>query len=188
MKYQICVSGSAKGATVDSGKIQARELGEAIAKSGHTLLTGATTGLPNTVAEAYKKSGGHMSMGLSPASTKIEHVLKYHLPVRAYDAILYTGLHYAGRDTLLVTSADAVICLGGRMGTLHELTLAMETDTPLGFLEGAGGTSEEILEILQAAGRRINANLVFDTNAERLLKKLEEILNKKVENYTDLYR
>jgi uncharacterized protein (TIGR00725 family) len=112
--YQICVSGAARGDSVEEGKELAAELGRAIAKAGHALLTGATIGLPNYAAEAYKKAGGTMSVGISPASTKVEHVLKYHLPVKAYDTILYTGLHYVGRDSLLITSSDAVVSLGGR--------------------------------------------------------------------------
>src|ERR1700750_130206 len=102
--YQICVSGAAKGDSVKEGRLLAEEMGVAIAKAGHALVTGATIGLPNYAAEAYKKAGGKMSVGISPASSKVEHVLKYRLPVKAYDTILYSGLHYVGRDTLLITS------------------------------------------------------------------------------------
>src|ERR1700758_4077749 len=111
--YQICVSGATKGDSVEEGKALASDLGEAIAKAGHALMTGATIGLPNYAAEAYKAAGGKMSVGISPASSKIEHVRKYRLPTEAYDAILYSGLHYVGRDTLLITSSDAVISVGG---------------------------------------------------------------------------
>jgi uncharacterized protein (TIGR00725 family) len=129
-KYQICVSGAAKGESVEEGKELARRLGAAIARSGHALMTGATIGLPDYAAQGYKAAGGTMSVGISPASSKIEHVMKYRLPIEAYDTILYTGLHYVGRDTLLITSSDAVVSIGGRLGTLHEFTIAMETDTP----------------------------------------------------------
>jgi hypothetical protein len=40
--YQICVSGAAKGGSVEEGKALAMELGAAIANAGHSLLTGAT--------------------------------------------------------------------------------------------------------------------------------------------------
>ncbi len=53
--YQICVSGAAKGASVEEGKHLAEQLGKAIAEAGHALMTGATIGLPNYAAEAYKK-------------------------------------------------------------------------------------------------------------------------------------
>ncbi len=186
--YQICVSGAAKGHSVEEGRALAGLVGKALAKAGHTLLTGATVGLPNYAAEGYKRSGGTMSVGISPAATKIEHVLKYRLPIKAYDTILYTGLHYIGRDALLINSADAVISIGGRLGTLHEFTIAMESDTPIGFLQGAGGVSEEINEILKAAGKSRSPNVFFSEDPAELIAKLVACLNERRENYLDLYK
>jgi len=187
--YQICVSGAAKGASVEEGKDLARAVGAAIAHAGHSLLTGATVGLPNYAAEGYKAAGGTMSVGLSPASSKVEHVMKYRLPIEAYDTILYTGLHYVGRDTLLITSSDAVISIGGRLGTLHEFTIAMETDTPIGFLQGAGGISIQIQNILEAAGEVRNDNPVFfSEDADELMREITECLDKDHAKYKDLYK
>src|SRR5476651_38350 len=134
--YQICVSGAARGDSVEQGTQLAVSAGRAIAKAGHALLTGATTGLPEAAAAGYKKAGGRSSLGISPAGSKIEHVLKYRLPTEHYDSILYTGMHYVGRDALLITSADGVVSVGGRLGTLHEFTIAMETKKPFGLLQG----------------------------------------------------
>ena len=139
--YQICVSGAAKGDSVEEGKLLAKKVGASIARAKHTLLTGATSGLPDYSAKGYKAAGGMMSLGISPASSKVEHILKYRLPIKSYDSILYTGLHYVGRDALLINSSDAVVSIGGRIGTLHEFTIALETDTPIGFIQGAGGIS-----------------------------------------------
>src|SRR5665213_3590767 len=176
--YQFCVSGAAKGESVEQGRHLAREIGIALAKAGHSLLTGATTGLPNYAAEAYKKAGGKMSVGLSPASSKIEHVYKYHLPVKAYDTILYTSMHYIGRDTLLITSSDAVLSIGGRMGTLHEFTIAMETATPIGFLQGGGGISQEVSHLLELSRpHRPGSVVLFSEDATDLIKKLEKELD-----------
>jgi len=187
--YQICVSGAAKGDSVEEGRALAAEAGIAIAKAGHSLLTGATVGLPNYAAEAYKKAGGKMSIGISPASSKIEHVMKYRLPTLAYDGILYTGLHYIGRDTLLITSSDAVISIGGRLGTLHEFTIAMETDTPIGFLQGAGGISEEIQTLISLAHPlRRGAMVTFNESAPELIKELATYLDKEHEKYRSLYQ
>jgi uncharacterized protein (TIGR00725 family) len=185
--YQICVSGAAKGQSVKEGRDLAWEAGIAIAKAKHGLLTGATIGLPNYAAQAYKENGGMISIGISPAASKIEHVYKYRLPTKAYDGILYTGLHYVGRDTILISSADAVISIGGRLGTLHEFTIAMETDTPIGFLQGAGGMSSQIMDILHAAGEDRSENVVFSDDAEDLIKQLTELLNLKNKGYMDLY-
>jgi uncharacterized protein (TIGR00725 family) len=186
--YQIAVSGAAKGDSVEEGKELAMAVGAAIAKAGHSLLTGATIGLPNYAAEGYKAAGGTMSVGISPAATKIEHVMKYRLPTEAYDTILYTGLHYIGRDTLLITSSDAVVSIGGRLGTLHEFTISMESETPIGFLQGAGGISEEIQNIMSLAKPMRNADAVFfNEDPTKLVSDLEKFLDVEHKKYKNLY-
>lgn len=185
--YQLCVSGAAAGPSVETGKLLAVALGEAIAKNGHSLMTGATLGLPNYAAEAYKAAGGKMSLGISPAASRIEHVRKYHLPTKAYDTILFSGLHYIGRDSLLITSADAVFSLGGRMGTFHELTIAIETETPIGFLQGAGGISTEITDILHATGESRNTRIVFADTAQEIVAKIIDLLDQEHKTHRDVY-
>lgn len=186
--YQICVSGAAKGASVEEGKALAMAAGAAIAKAGHSLLTGATIGLPNYAAEGYKAAGGTMSVGISPAASKVEHVMKYRLPTESYDTILYSGLHYVGRDTLLITSSDAVVSIGGRLGTLHEFTIAMESDTPIGFLQGAGGISQEIQLLIQLAHPLHSSTAVmFDEDPVRLIEELTGLLNREHAKYRNLY-
>ena len=186
--YQICVSGAAKGDSVEEGKQLAAELGVAIAKAGHALMTGATIGLPNYAAIAYKQAGGVMSVGISPAASKVEHVMKYRLPTVAYDTIIYSGLHYVGRDTLLITSSDAVVSIGGRLGTLHEFTIAMETDTPIGFLQGAGGISEQIQTLMGLAHPlRAGAMVTFSDDAEQLIRELTDHLDVEHAKYKNLY-
>lgn len=186
-RYQICVSGAAKGDSVEQGRELAKEVGNAIAKAKHTLLTGATSGLPELAADSYKNAGGLMSLGISPAATKIEHVIKYRLPIESYDCILYTGLHYIGRDTLLINSSDAVVSIGGRLGTLHEFTIAMETHTPIGFLQGAGGISTEVEEFLEVMPNAHKDLVLFDTDAIRLVARLSSLLDELHVHYSDVY-
>lgn len=187
-KYQICVSGAAKGESVEKGRELAQAAGAAIAKAGHSLMTGATTGIPNEAAAGYKKAGGTMSLGISPASSKVEHVLKYRLPVEYYDAILYSGLHYSGRDALLVNSADAVVSIGGRLGTLHEFTVAMETITPVGILDGAGGIGAQLEELLKLLPNADPELVVHDSDPDKLVAKLTQLLDKTHAHYHKLYK
>jgi uncharacterized protein (TIGR00725 family) len=186
--YQICVSGAAKGNSVEQSQTLAMEIGAALAAAGHSLMTGATTGLPDFAAIGYKKARGHSSIGLSPASTKVEHILKYRLPIEEYDAILYTGLHYVGRDTMLITSSDAVISIGGRLGTLHEFTIAMETKTPIAFLENSGGVGDKIQEIMQILPNADPDLAIFDADPVKLVDKLTRYLDKLNEPYKHIYQ
>jgi uncharacterized protein (TIGR00725 family) len=185
--YQFCISGAAKGSSVEESKEVAELVGKLLAKKGQAILTGATIGLPNIVAMAYKQAGGTSSVGLSPAASKPEHVLKYRLPTIAYDSILYTGLHYVGRDSLLVTSSDAVISIGGRMGTLHEFTIAVESDVPIGFIDNNSGIESEIRKILQITEFKKEVFVTFNNNPEKLIDDLIEHLNKMHKKYKDLY-
>jgi uncharacterized protein (TIGR00725 family) len=185
--YQICVSGAAKGETVEQGRQLARQAGAAIAHAGHALLTGATTGLPEHAAIGYKAAKGQWSLGISPAATKVEHVLKYRLPTEPFDAILYTGLHYVGRDTLLINSSDAVVSIGGRLGTLHEFTIAMETGTPIGFLEGAGGVGDQIANLMKILPNADPDLVIFEADAEKLVTKLTQLLDKLHKPYRRIY-
>ena len=150
-RFTVCVSGAARGHTVEKDYELAFELGKQIALQGHVLITGATVGLPDWAAQGAKSVGG-MSIGISPAASSKEHVNKYHLPTTAYDFILYSGLHYVGRDALLVQSSDAVLSIGGRMGTVHEFAIALESHVPVGVLKDAGGVGDEFEHLMLAAG------------------------------------
>lgn len=185
--YQICISGAARGKSVEEGTDLAASVGRAIAKSGHALLTGATIGLPGEGAKAYMAAHGKISLGISPAASKVEHVLKYRLPTEAYHSILFSGLHYLGRDVLLVNSADAVVFVGGRIGTLHEFAISMEAGKTIGFLQGAGGISDDILNILHAADKHKRADILFSEDAEELVAGLVKILDEKNHKYLKIY-
>lgn len=168
--YQICISGSAKGDFLIRAYEMAGEAAREVAKHGHILLTGATTGLPYHAAKAAKDAGG-VSIGFSPAASRLGHVKKYKLPLDAFDTVLYTGFEYTGRDLFLVRSSDAVIMVGGRIGTLHELTIALEEKKPVGVLMGSGGMTTEVAHVLKAA-KRTRSNIIFDTDPKRLVAKV----------------
>jgi uncharacterized protein (TIGR00725 family) len=181
MKYQICVSGAAAGDTVQAAHQLAYDLGKAIATKGKTLITGATVGLPWYAAQgAFSVEGKRgISIGFSPASSFREHVTVYKLPTVEFDYINFTGMAYVGRDVHLVRSSDAIITVGGRMGSLHELSTALESRKVCGVLLGSGGLADYIptlLEHIDAPGAK---DIIYDTNPERLLDKVIAALDKK---------
>ena len=176
MNYSICISGAASGDTVEKSRHLAERLGRAVAKSGHIITTGATVGLPFYAARAAHKAGG-MSIGFSPATSLREHVHKYRLPIGIFDYINFTGLHYVGRDVYLVQSSDAVITVGGRFGSLHEFTTALESNMPCGFLVGSGGTADIIPELMERLEPPHRHLVIFDEDPEELIKKVVAVLD-----------
>lgn len=187
MRYQICVSGAAAGSTVAGAHDVAFELGAEIAKAGKTLLTGATVGLPHYAAMGFMsvKNPKGVSVGFSPATSFREHVATYRLPTKEFDYINFTGMEYVGRDVHLVRSADAVITVGGRMGSLHELATALESRKVCGVLLGSGGLADyaaTLLKNVEAPGAK---DVIFDTDPKRLITKVVAALDKKYVDFHD---
>jgi uncharacterized protein (TIGR00725 family) len=178
LRYSICVSGAASGSTVASDAELASRVGTAIAKAGHILTTGATVGLPYYAAAAAKAADG-MSVGFSPAVSLREHLRKYRLPSHCFDFINFTGLNYVGRDLYLVQSSDAIITIGGRFGSLHEFTSALEAHKPCGVLIGSGGTADEIPKLMEILEPPEGDMVIYDENPERLVARLIAILDDK---------
>lgn len=180
--YSICVSGASDGTTVSADAKLAQELGIAIAKSGQTLTTGATVGLPYFAAMGATKAGGK-SIGFSPAVSLREHLRKYRLPYQCYDFINFTGLNYVGRDLYLVQSSDAVITIGGRFGSLHEFTSALEAHKICGVLSGSGGTADSIPALIKTLDRTVSDLVIYSSDPDELVAK---VIAKLDEKYKDL--
>lgn len=171
-KIVISVSGAAEVAHCGKEVTNiAKELGREIARQGCVLSTGATSGFPYSSAQGYKESGGIFSLGLSPAANLKEHKDLYLLPTDYSDIIIYTGFGFPLRDILLTKSSHAMIVGCGRMGTIHEFTVAFESNMPLGILEGPWATDEVIRDIIRNSNR-VNTNVIFDSNPKRLVERL----------------
>ncbi|HJQ08491.1 MAG TPA: hypothetical protein VJ836_03340 [Candidatus Saccharimonadales bacterium] len=184
LRYSICVSGAAAGLTVKTARLLAEGLGRAVAEEGHILTTGATIGLPYYAALAAKLAGG-TSIGFSPATSLREHIRKYRLPYDAFDFINFTGMNYVGRDLYLVQSSTAVITVGGRFGSLHEFTSALEAHKPCGVLLGSGGTADIIPELMKTLMPPDDDMVIYDHDPVRLVQKLIKILDKKYKDVLD---
>lgn len=187
MRYQICVSGAASGETVQKSHQMAFDLGKAIAEQGKTLLTGATVGLPHYAAMGFMSvpNSRGVSVGFSPAASFREHVATYRLPTREFDYINFTGMEYVGRDVHLVRSSDAVITVGGRMGSLHELSTALESRKVCGVLLGSGGLADytvTLLKHIEAPGAK---EVIYDTEPAGLVTKVIAALDKRYADFVD---
>jgi uncharacterized protein (TIGR00725 family) len=175
MKYRIAVSGAAETDVCKECAMDlTKELGREIIRQGGILITGATTGVPYWAAIGAKEVNGFV-VGLSPASSEIEHVKKYQLPVDYHDIIIYTGFGYAGRNLLMTRSSDAVIISCGRIGTLNEFTIAFEDRKPIGVLIGTGGMAERIKEIVESSGRK-SQRIIYEKEPKKLVEELIKLI------------
>jgi len=186
-KIKLCVSGAAETSHCGEESFEkAKELGREIARQNAILLTGATTGVPLHAARGCKEENG-MSVGFSPASTEYEHQNIYRLPIDYLDLMVYTGFGYPGRDLFLTRASDAVFIGCGRIGTIHEFTIAYEDKKPIGILEGDWTMDETIKLIIERSNRK-NDKIVFDPDPKKLVEKVIALVKKDKEATLRAYK
>lgn len=173
-RLKIGVMGSASGPQIESehAREKARELGREIGRRDHIFINGACPGLPNDALLGALETGA-FTVGVSPAFSLDEHVKEYQSP-HENDFIMYTGQGFMERDIINIRSSDGVVIIGGGIGTLNELTIAYEEGRPIGVLTGTGGISDHVPHIIEElCQRKVAPNMVFDSDPQLLLDKLE---------------
>ncbi len=106
----------------------ARHVGRLLAEAGATVLCGGGPGVMAAVAAGASDVGG-LVIGVRPDTDR-------SMICAGLSAVLYTGMGEA-RNAILVSSADAVIIIGGSWGTLSELALSNRRgDVPVVSLGG----------------------------------------------------
>ena len=113
----------------------AREVGKEIAKSGAILLCGGNPeGVPNAAAKGATESGG-IAVGIT--SSDNEKGTSPHLTIP-----IYTGIGFA-RNQILGLTADALIAIGGGVGTFCEMAYSYAYKKPVIVIAGLGGLPEQ---------------------------------------------
>lgn len=173
-RLKIGVMGSASGPQVEDpvAREKASKIGEEIARRGHIFINGACPGLPNDALIAAQAAGG-FTVGVSPAFSEYQHIHEYLSP-HDHDLIVYTGMGFMERDIINIRSSDAIVIIGGGIGTLNEFTIAYDEGRPIGIVTNSGGISNYIPHVVEEICKReMPPNIVFDDDPVKLLDKLE---------------
>jgi len=184
-KFEIVVSGAARVShCCDNIEEITKEVGREIARQNCNLVTGATTGVPYFAALGCAEAGG-FNIGFSPAISEAAHLKTYRLPLVPFDIMIYTGADYTGRNIIMTKSADGVIIICGRMGTLHEFVTAFELQKPIAVLEGSGGMADKIRQIATGPYRGVK-KIIYEKDPKALVKNLIELIKKEKKQNSNL--
>lgn len=138
----------------------AREVGAHIARAGAVLVNGGTGGVMEASAQGAKSEGG-LTIGFLPQAD-----FSHANP--SIDVALPTGMGTM-RNILTARCCEALVMVGGGVGTLNELTIAYDVGTPVIALRGTGGWADRIAASL-VEGRWLDerrvAELEFADTAE----------------------
>ena len=113
----------------------AEEVGAEIAKRGCILICGGRSGVMEAACKGAKREGG-ITVGILPFSKSEANPY--------IDIAIESGLGHF-RNYVIVSSADAVIGICGRWGTLNEISTAIILGKPTILIEGSGGVVDDIV-------------------------------------------
>lgn len=113
----------------------AEQVGREIAKRGGVLLCGGQGGVMRAACRGAKEENG-ITVGIMPFSKDEANEF--------IDIAIPTTIGYV-RNFIVANSGDATIAIGGRWGTLNEISYRMICERPLILIKGTGGCVDEII-------------------------------------------
>ncbi len=146
------------------------------------LLTGACPGFPHDAVQGAVEMKGKC-IGFSPAVDRKDHVERYKYPTEGFTELRFVPATYEHtnnidicrkyRNVSSVAASDAVIIIGGRIGTMNEFTLAYDLGKDIGILEDSGGiTTRAIKVLLEDIDKPAKGKIVWEKDPKRLVEKL----------------
>lgn len=113
----------------------AERVGRAVGSSGAVLVTGGTGGVMEAACRGAFEAGG-LTVGFLPSAD----------PAKAnpYVSLVFpTGMGTI-RNILTARCCDAIVMVGGGVGTLNEVTIAYDSGVPTIVVEGTTGWADRL--------------------------------------------
>lgn len=121
-KSTICIGVIGAGKCAKKLRDEAYQVGRAVAEGGAILVCGGLKGVMEAAAQGALEAGG-LTIGIIPGTDRSE--------ANPYcDVVIPTGIGHA-RNFLIVQTADVLVALHGKYGTISELAIALKLGKPV---------------------------------------------------------
>lgn len=132
-KFQIGVIGYNDDRCTEVAKEIAYDVGKEVALSGSVLLCGGLGGVMEAACRGAKEANG-TTVGVIPQDN-------FSFANQFCDIVICTGIGFA-RDFIVATSSDAIIAIGGGIGTLIEMSVGYMIKKKVVAVSPSGGVSD----------------------------------------------
>lgn len=172
---KIGIFGSSKTSSEDI-KLKAEQIGTIIASKGFEVATGGVTGYPDVVVQSALKEGGKATAFVAGKRLG-DHRKFYDLDLSLYSQIIYQDNYFYkdfskadlyARSLNLVCNIDKAIVIGGRVGTMYELTLLSGLGKDIFVLEGSGGITDKTVKNFLEEGHKEKSKIIFFSSPKEL--------------------
>jgi uncharacterized protein (TIGR00725 family) len=132
-KFQIGVIGYNDDRCTELAKEIAYGVGKEIALSGSVLICGGLGGVMEAACRGAKEANG-TTVGIIPQDN-------FTFANPYCDIVICSGIGFA-RDFIVATSSDAIIAIGGGIGTLIEMSVGYMIKKKVVAISPSGGVSD----------------------------------------------
>jgi uncharacterized protein (TIGR00725 family) len=132
-KFQIGVIGYNDDRCTELAKEIAYSVGKEIALSGSVLICGGLGGVMEAACRGAKEANG-TTVGIIPQDN-------FTFANPYCDIVICSGIGFA-RDFIVATSSDAIIAIGGGIGTLIEMSVGYMIKKKVVAISPSGGVSD----------------------------------------------
>ncbi len=133
-RIQVLVVGYGDHLCTRKVERMAYQVDKALAEKGCVLLTGGLGGVMRAASKGARGAGG-ITVSIVPGGSVSE-------ANEFSDIVVATTIGIA-RDFVTAASADAVIVIGGGVGTLIEVGVAYMKEKPIVAVRGSGGVADQ---------------------------------------------
>ena len=156
-------------------------IGECLASKRYIVMTGGITGYPHEVALAAIAAGGR-AIAYGAGRVKADHHRYYHTDLSGYTNIIFqknyigrklTAIDLYMRSLQMVKALDKIIIIGGRVGTMFELTIASGLGKDVFVLKNSGGITNNTIKSFIKEGHKQKSKIVFFNTVGELAKLLK---------------
>ena len=148
------------------------KMGYLVAVEGWLLICGGRDGVMEHASKGAKEAGG-VTVGILP-SQSMDEANEY------VDVPITTGLGMGMRSELMIQTVDAIVMIGGKNGTLKELSAAYMNCKSIVIIRGTGEFADSIQNILYEGkylDTRKNVEIYFADSPEEAIPMLKSSLN-----------
>jgi len=174
-KIKVAVFSSAYGDPKQEYIDMAQKIGKYLAEKKCTILTGGCIGLPAMVA-AHAHAFGAETIAYYPNVSEKELLKNKKIHNNDIDGSYTEKKFYDGftkRSIEMIHDADIALAFNGRLGTLSEITVAIEEGLPTGIIENSGGVSDEMRRLCILVNRGLESEqIIIDSNHINVIDEL----------------
>ena len=159
---------------------KSQELGRLLASKGHTVVTGGVSGYPDIVALSALSSGGK-AVAYCVGKNLDDHKKFYQTDLSKYSEVIsqekYVGENLSKIDLYLRSlklcfDVDMAITIGGRVGTMYEITILAGIAKDIYVLNESGGITNNTIKEFLSEGHKEKSKIEFFGSIEEIEKYL----------------